>query len=98
MYGMIGSLRAKPGQRDELVKLLLDGSGSMPGCLSYVVAEDSADPDKIWVTEVWTDKTSHQASLSLPMVREAIAKARPLLAGFDMSVETRVLGGVGLPG
>jgi quinol monooxygenase YgiN len=72
--------------------------GGMPGCLSYVVAEDPADADALWVTEVWVDQAAHRASLALPAVQAAIAKGRPLIAGFDNRVETKVLGGIGLKG
>ena len=37
------------------------------------------------------------ASLQLPEVQAAIAKGRPLIAGFDSRAETTVLGGIGLP-
>ena len=85
--------RAQPGKRAELIAILLQGTGSMPRCLSYVVAEDAADPDSIWITEVWESRADHQSSLKLPQVRAAIAKARPLLAGMDSIAETRPLGG-----
>ena len=101
MFGMIGRMVAAPGRRDELLAILVRGSGGgdggMPGCLSYVVAADRADPDGIWVTEVWDSKDSHDASLSLPRVQAAITEARPLIAGFDRGAETDVRGGVGLP-
>ena len=96
MYGMLGRMKAVPGQRDALLAILLDSSGAMPGCLSYIVARDLADPDAIWVTEAWDSKASHDASLKLPQVQTAIAKARPLIAGFDSSAETQPVGGVGL--
>ncbi len=92
MYGLIGRLRAAPGQRDALLALLLEGSGDMPGCLSYVVARDPADADAIWITEVWRSKADHEASLSLPSVQHAIAKARPIIAGFGTRAETRPVG------
>jgi len=38
----------------------------------------------------------HDASLSLPAVRDAIAKGRPLIAGFSNQVETVPLGGFGV--
>ena len=60
MYGLIGKMTAKPGQRDALVAAILGGSGDMPGCRSYVVAEDAGDPDAIWVTEVWDDEAAHR--------------------------------------
>jgi len=96
MFGLIGSFKAEPGRRDELVKLMLEGSADMPGCLSYVVAADVLDADTIWVTEVWTDKAAHEASLQLPEVQAVIGKARPLIAGFGMHVSTAPAGGVGL--
>jgi quinol monooxygenase YgiN len=61
MYGLIGKMSATPGQRDALADILLSGTGTMPGCLSY-----------------------------------AIAKGRPLIAGFSNRVETVPLGGYGL--
>lgn len=96
MYGLIGKITAAPGQRDALASILLGGTGSMPGCLSYIVAHDPADADALWVTEVWDSQASHQASLALPSVKEAIAKGRPLIAGFSNRVETTPVGGVGL--
>lgn len=96
MYGLMGKMRALPGKRAALISILLQSSADMPGCRSYVVAEDLNDPDAIWITEVWDDQASHKASLALPQVRDAIAKARPLIAGFDSQTETRVVGGMGL--
>jgi quinol monooxygenase YgiN len=96
MFGVMGKMKAQPGKRAALIAILLDATGDMPGCRSYVVAEDLKDPDAIWITEVWDDKASHKGSLTLPHVREAIAKAKPLIAGFESQTETRVIGGTGL--
>lgn len=96
MYGLIGKMRAVAGQRDALVAILLDGVAGMPGCLSYVIAQDPADADAIWVTEVWDSQASHKASLSLPSVQDAISRGRPLIAGFDQRIETVPVGGHGI--
>lgn len=96
MYGLIGKLMAVPGQRDALARILIDGTRDMPGCLGYVVAADSGDPDGLWVTEVWDSKASHEASLQLPAVQAAIAEGRPLIAGFGERHETAPFGGLGL--
>ena len=96
MHGLIGKMTAAPGRRDELVAILLDGVSGMPGCLSYVVATDPADADALWITEVWDSAASHTASLSLPSVRAAIAKGRPLIAGFSNNTTTVPVGGHGL--
>jgi quinol monooxygenase YgiN len=96
MYGLIGKMRAVSGKRDALLEILLEGVQNMPGCLSYVVAKDPSDADAIWITEVWDGPDSHRASLALPSVREAIARAKPLIAGFESSVTTEPVGGHGL--
>jgi quinol monooxygenase YgiN len=96
MYGLIGRMQVVPGHRDELIAILLEGVSGMPGCLSYVVAEDPTDADAIWITEVWDRAESHQASLSEPSVQQAITRGRPLIAGFGARHETRPVGGHGL--
>ncbi len=98
MYGLIGKITAVPGQRDALAAILLEGLTDMPGCLSYVVAADPTDADGLWITEVWDSRESHEASLKLPSVQAAIAKGKPLIAGFSHRVETRPIGGHGLSG
>jgi len=98
MYGLIARIKVVPGKRAALSAILLAGVGGVPGCLSYVVAEDPTDPDAIWVTEVWDSRDSHKASLSLPSVKEAIAQGKPLIAGFGERIETRPIGGRGLRG
>jgi quinol monooxygenase YgiN len=96
MYGLIGKMTTAPGKRDELVSILLEGVSTMPGCLSYIVARDTGDANAIWTTEALDSKASHEASLSLPSVKEAIAKGRPLIAGFNDRVVTTPVGGTGL--
>jgi quinol monooxygenase YgiN len=96
LYGMIGRMKVVPGQRDALINILLEGARGMPGCLSYVVAQDPSDPDAVWVTEVWDSQESHRTSLSLPSVQEAMSRGRPLIAGFDERFETKPVGGHGL--
>ncbi|ACO47931.1 putative quinol monooxygenase [Deinococcus deserti] len=96
MYGLIGKIQVLPGQRDALASILLEGTTGMPGCLSYVVAQDPDDDKALWVTEVWDSEASHQASLALPSVRQAIQQGRPLITGFGERFVTRPLGGHGL--
>ena len=96
MYGLIGKMTAQLGKRAGLAQILNDGVAGMPGCLSYVIANDPANPDLLWITEVWTSKQAHDASLSLPAVRNAIAQGRPLIAAMDTVAETSPIGGSGL--
>ena len=96
MYGLIGKMLAAPGKRDALLEILLENVGTMPGCLSYIIARDPVSDDGIWITEAWDSKQSHTGSLQLPQVQATIARARPLIAGFGEHFETEPLGGVGL--
>jgi quinol monooxygenase YgiN len=92
LYGLIGEMKAAPGKRAELVAALVGGTGSMPGNLAYIVAEDLADQDTVWITEIWRSRADHEASLQLPQVQAAIARARPILAGFGLRKEVRPVG------
>lgn len=96
MYGLIGKMKAVPGKRDALISILLEGVSGLPGCLSYVVAQDPADSDVIWITEVWDSQASHKSSLSLPSVKDAISRGKPLIASFDEHIETVPVGGHGI--
>lgn len=88
MYGLIVRLTLVPGARDRMVALLRSSAANMPGCASYLIAEDAGDANVLWVTEVWESQASHDASLSLPAVREAIPLAKPLVARFEKIATT----------
>ncbi len=96
MYGLIAKVHAVSGERDRLISILVQGVAGMPGCISYIVAKDQTDPDTIWITEVWDSQASHEASLTLPSVQEAIAQGRPLIASFSDRIVTEPVGGHGL--
>lgn len=96
MFGLIGKLNTVPGQREALIEILLEGSEEMPGCLSYIIARDPSDANALWITEVWDSQASHEASLSLPAVQRAIARGRPLIAGFGERIVTEPVGSQGL--
>ena len=88
-YGLLGQMMAQPGKRAELVAILGEGTDKMPGNIAYLIGEDSANPDAIWIVELWDSKAAHTASLKLPAVQAAIAKGRPLIAGFGTRAEFR---------
>ena len=96
MYGIIAKMIAHDEKRDELISILLDGTRDMPGCLSYVISKDVTEENALWITEVWDSQENHQASLSLESVQRAIAKGKPLIAGFGERFETSPVGGHGL--
>lgn len=97
MYGLIAKLTAVLGKRDELIKILKEGTRSMPGCRSYILAKDAVDANAVWVTEIWDSAASHDASLTLPAVKDSIAQTKSLIAGFEKVAVTNPVGGVGFP-
>lgn len=98
LYGLHGRIDASDGHGDELAGHLLQDVEVLRdhGCLLYVVSRSEDAPDAVYVYEVWTDAEAHQASLSLPTVQEAIAKARPIIVGMSERVELVPAGGLGL--
>ena len=97
MYGLIVKLTAVLGKRDQLIKVLEQGTRSMAGCRSYILAKDAAEENILWVTEMWDSATNHDASLSLPAVKDSVAQAKPLIASFEKVAVTNPVGGVGFP-
>ena len=100
-FALAGSFRAHDGQGDALAALLLRAAeqlGANPDCELYVVSRSPDDPSAVWVSEVWTSREAHAASLDDPGTRELIAEARPLIADLGERVELAPLGGKGLEG
>jgi quinol monooxygenase YgiN len=98
-YGYSGKMTTRPGQRDAVAALLLRGVDGLKelGCEMYMVSVSPGHPDAVFVTEIWTSREAHRASLQLPAVKAAIAEAMPMLTGEFESVELSVLGGLGVP-
>ena len=98
-YGLHGKLKASSGNGQKLADILIMASELVlrsDACHLYMISKDKEDPDTIWVTEVWDSRASHEASLSLPSVQEAIARGRPLIKGFSDRFVTHPVGGLGL--
>ena len=96
MWGMIAKITLLPGRRDEMIEILKESAADMPSCLSYIVAKDAADENTIWVTEVWDSMASHDASLSLPAVKNAIPRGKAIVSNFERIAVTNPVWGAGL--
>ncbi|GAA2975870.1 quinol monooxygenase YgiN [Microbacterium terrae] len=94
VFANAGTLGAVPGKRDELVAHLTRRSSSLSevGCIAYEVGTNDAEPDTVFVIELWKDSAAHQASLALPEVAASIAEARPLLSGVFGGFQFEVAG------
>jgi quinol monooxygenase YgiN len=98
-YGMHARIVAQPGKGDELAGILraaADALGANSDCLLYVVSRALGDEDSVWVTEAWTDRAAHDASLQDEGARALIERARPIIASFADQAEFRPEGGKGL--
>ena len=96
---------AQSGRGNELAALLLRAADSLrdtPGCELYLVNRSTVDADEIWVTELWLDQESLDASLeqlATDAGQAQIAEIMGLLAKPPERTELEPLGGVGyLPG
>ena len=99
MYAMTGKLVAQTGRRAELVDILkhaADAVAQLRGCRLYIVHEDAANENCIWIYEMWDDKESHDESLKDERVRALISEAMPLMGGKPEGAELRVRGGFGV--
>ena len=90
MYGLIVKLTSAAGRRSDLIEVLGgDDSYTVAGCRSFIVAEDVADDDVLWITEVWDSEASHQASLQLPPTKKGLPPIETLIAGHERIAITK---------
>lgn len=99
-YGRTGTMRVRPGHRDEVVAALTSGLDSLRevGCHVYLVGTSDDDTDLIWIHEVWDSREAHQASLRLPETKAAIAAVMPLLTGEFTNQDLDIADGGVAPG
>jgi quinol monooxygenase YgiN len=83
-YGLFSSMISQSGRREELVGFLVRAAElleSNPDCALYSVAT-AAEPELVYVYEIWTDQQAHDTSLQAPEIRTLIDTARPAIAGI----------------
>ena len=90
MYGLIVKLTAAAGRRNELIRVMGgEDSQAVPGCLSFIVAEDAGDDDVLWITEVWDNKGSHELSLKRPPVAANSTGMDDVIISYERVATTR---------
>jgi len=97
-YGCYVTFTTQPGQRDTLVSHLLTaaaGTESVAECLLYIINTSTADPNSVWVTELWTSKEAHDASLTTEAAQALIKQVVPLLAKPPEQINVLPVGGKG---
>jgi quinol monooxygenase YgiN len=70
MLALLVTIKIKPGYRDRFVDALMgDARGSVndePGCLRFDVLQDTADPNRIFLYEVYKDEKALEAHRQAP--------------------------------
>ncbi len=90
---------AKRGKGDELAQKLLEVARALrdaPGCQLYVINRSPADPDVVWVTELWQSQEQLDAALQSPEARERSPEVLELVrdGGFER-IDLEPVGGAG---
>ncbi|EIN5667180.1 antibiotic biosynthesis monooxygenase [Listeria monocytogenes] len=98
-YGLLTAFYTHPGEKDNLVKILLEVAEALDEyntCIQYIVSESETEADTVFVSEIWVDKGHHAASLDNPAVQETIARAKPMIKEIKQIQELDILGGKGV--
>lgn len=99
--GRIVKWRALEGKGDELAELMLtiaDDLVSVPGCEQYVVNRTPADPDVVWINELWLDQEAADLSLTALETDEGEQRRAAVMAlvdGQPERIDLEPVGGVG---
>ncbi|GLY64941.1 putative quinol monooxygenase [Amycolatopsis taiwanensis] len=101
--GRLMTMNARPGRGDDLAAALVavaNGLRDFPGCEAYVISQDRANPDTVYVVEMWADEAAADAALDAARTATgdgvSISDVLAMLAGQPHRVDLIPLGGVGL--
>ncbi|WP_075643078.1 MULTISPECIES: putative quinol monooxygenase [Exiguobacterium] len=98
-YCLFTKFFVSENKREEMVDTLLNASRSMEKleeCEIYVVSVSDEEANVVYVYEVWSNETSHKASLNLAVTQTLIQKAKPLLENVERVNTLQTKGGKGL--
>ncbi|EAE7386919.1 TPA_asm: antibiotic biosynthesis monooxygenase [Listeria monocytogenes] len=98
-YGLLTAFYTHPGEKDNLVKILLEAAEALDDyntCIQYIISESETEADTVFVSEIWVDKGHHAASLDNSAVQEIIARAKPMMKEIKQIQELDILGGKGV--
>jgi quinol monooxygenase YgiN len=93
-HGFSTTVTARPGQADELVRLLLDAP-SLPAedCVVFLISRSASNPDLIHVVEGWTSQEAHSRFFASEPARALVASMEPLVADSSPYTDFVPVGG-----
>ena len=96
---VVARLKANEGQRDALAGALqaaLNTAAAEAGTVYYILHEDPADGDALWMYEMYTDQTAHAAHASSDGYKALGPAIRPFLAARPDLTFLKPIGGKGI--
>ena len=97
--GVVIRFKAQPGRAGELSRHLLASApagADESGTLVWTVHSSAAEPDEVWVYEVYADRAAQEAHEATPAYSAAREKTGDFLAGPPEVFPLLPLGGKGL--
>lgn len=94
-FGMQAVITAQVGKGEELADILKEGVEELMAnddCQVYLIQVSVEEPEKVYISELWSNEQAHKSSLTNPVVRAVITRAMPLIASVEAH-PTRHLGG-----
>jgi quinol monooxygenase YgiN len=94
----IVTFTAAPGRADELAARLTTIAERMDrveGCLLYLVHRNPAEPDQVWVTELWRSADDVEAALEVARQGDEIGEVMAMIAGPPERTDLAPVGGLG---
>lgn len=84
-YVLITKIKTKPNKRQEVIDIMLKAgelSRNNSACKFYILGSAKDDPDTIWVQDIWTSESEHQAFLQSAEMGTFIQQAMPYFDGM----------------
>lgn len=98
-YMLHSKVQARPGLRDATVAKFLEAAAIQrdnPDCLLTLVSTAPSEPDTVYLTEVWTDKQSHQRATKSDAIKPWAMEMQLHVERLVESTELDTVGGKGL--
>lgn len=98
-FSLYGKILVQEGERDTMVDILLEAANSLntlQECELYLVNISEAEPNAVYVFEVWCNEMAHQASLTLEPIQNLIKRAKPIITGMERISTLTACGGKGI--
>lgn len=95
-YGLFSKFTVQDGERDTMVRILLEAAQSMNDleeCEVYLVSTSDMEVNSVYIYEEWKSEDAHQASLGLESNQILIKHAKPIITGMERISTFQPIGG-----